>query len=115
MKLFKKETNIFTLLQHKSWDHKILLISKILPKIGPIYALFYIQLKILRNYLDKNLKKDFIRETKIVAEFLILFVPKKDGKLRLCIDYRKLNVIIIKNKYPLLNIGKFQNYLIRVK
>ena len=80
---------------------------EILSKIGPIYILFYTQLEILRNYLDKNLKKDFIWKTKIIIEFLILFVSKKDGKLRLCVDYRKLNIIIIKNKYPLSNIEKF--------
>ena len=52
---------------------------------------------------------------KTVVEFFILFVPKKDEKLRLYIDYRKLNTIIIKNKYPLPNIGEFQNHLIKVK
>ena len=89
--------------------------SKILSKIGPIYILFHTQLEALRNYLDENLKKDFIWEIKIVTEFLILFIPKKDEKLRLYIDYRKLNVITIKNKYPLLNIGELQNHLIGVK
>ena len=69
----------------------------------------------LRNYLDKNLKKSFIRKVKITAEFLILFILKKDEKLRLYINYRKLNAIMIKNKYPLSNIGKFQNHLIEVK
>ena len=71
---------------------------KILSKIGPIYILFYIQLETLRNYLNKNLKKDFIRETNITVGFSILFVPKKDKKLRLCVDYRKLNAITIKNR-----------------
>ena len=92
--------------QYKSWDHKILLITKISPKIGPIYILFHIKLETLRNYLDKNLKKNFIREVKIIAEFPILFILKKNKKLRLCVDYRKLNVITIKDKYLLLNIGK---------
>ena len=107
--------DISVLLQYKSWDHKILLISKILSKIGPIYALFYTQLETLKNYLDKNLKKDFIWEVKIVAEFFILFILKKDEKLRLCVDYKKLNVITIKNKYLLSNIGKLQDRLIEVK
>ena len=115
MKLFKKETNISILSQYKSWDHKISLMSEILSKIGPIYTLFYIQLKTLRNYLDKNLKKNFIWKAKTIAEFLILFVPKKNGKLKLYVDYRKLNVIMIKDKYLLLNIKKLQNYLNGVK
>ena len=83
--------------------------SKILSKIGSIYLLFYTQLKILKNYLNKNLKKNFIREAKILIKFLILFIPKKDGQLRLYIDYRRLNTIIIKNKYPLLNIEELQD------
>ena len=115
MKLFEKEIDISTLLEYKSWDHKIPLISEILSRIGPIYILFYIELKILRNYLDKNLKKDFIQKTKTTAEFLILFIPKKDRELRFCVNYRKLNAIIIKNKYPLPNIGKFQDHLIETK
>ena len=81
--------------------------SEILSKVGPIYILFYIQLEILRDYLDKNFKKDFIREVKTIIEFSILFVPKKNGKLRLYMNYRKLNAITIKNKYLLLNIKKF--------
>ena len=89
--------------------------SKTLSKIGPIYTLFYAELEILRNYLDKNLKKSFIRETKITVEFPILFVPKKDEKLRLCVNYRKLNTIMIKNKYSLLNIGKLQDRLSEAK
>ena len=77
-----------------------------LSKIGPIYILFYTQLETLRGYLDENLKKDFIWEAKITIEFSILFIPKKDEKFRLYVDYKKLNVITIKDKYPLLNIGE---------
>ena len=88
---------------------------RILSKIEPIYALFYIKLEILRNYLDKNLKKNFIREIKIIVEFPILFIPKKDRKLRLYVNYRKLNVIIIKDKYLLSNIREFQNHLTEAK
>ena len=89
--------------------------AKILSKIGPIYVLFYIKLEILKNYLDKNLKKDFIKKEKTTIEFLILFVLKKNEKLRLYINYKKLNTITIKNKYLLLNIGELQNYLIGIK
>jgi len=50
--------------------------------------------------------KEFIRESKLLVGYLILFVVKKDGSLRLYIDYRKLNDITIKNRYPLPNIGE---------
>ena len=45
----------------------------------------------------------------------MLFVPKKNGSLQPCIDYRKLNAIIKKNQYPLLRIDELQNRLIRAK
>ena len=64
------------------------------------------KLGVLRGYIDENLKKGFIRESKLLVGYLILFIPKKDGKLRLYIDYRKLNNITIKNRYPLPNIGE---------
>ena len=89
--------------------------SEILSKIGPIYILFHTELEILRSYLDKNLKKSFIWKAKITVEFPILFILKKDGKLRLYINYRKLNTIMIKNKYPLPNIKKLQNHLSEIK
>ena len=65
--------------QHKSWNHEIPLISEISSKIRPICLLFYTQLKTLRQYLNKNLKKGFTQKIKILAEFLILFVSKKEG------------------------------------
>ena len=89
--------------------------SGILLKVEPIYTLFYTKLEILRNYLDKNLKKSFIREVKMTAEFPILFILKKNEKLRLCVNYRKLNTITIKNKYLFPNIEKLQNHLLGVK
>ena len=72
-------------------------------------------MEILRKYLDENLKKDFIRKTKIIIEFFILFVLKKDKKLRLYVNYRKLNIIIIKDKYLLPNIRKLQDCLVEAK
>jgi hypothetical protein len=58
-------------------------------------------LKTLREYIDKNLKKGFIRPSSSLAGSLVLFIPKKDGKKRLCVDYRKLNAITTKDRYAL--------------
>ena len=52
---------------------------------------------------------------KLPAGHPILFILKKNGKFRLYVDYRKLNKIIIKNKYFLPNIGEFQNYLKKIQ
>ena len=68
---------------------------------GPIYSLSEPELKELRKYLDENLEKQFIRPSKSPAGAPILFVKKKDGSLRLCVDYRGLNKVTIKNRYPL--------------
>ena len=59
------------------------------------------ELAALKEFLEENLAKGFIRESKSPAGALILFAPKKDGGLRLCVDYRGLNSITVKNHYPL--------------
>ncbi len=69
------------------------------------------ELKALREYIEENLAKGFIRPSESPAGYPILFVPKKDGSLRLCVDYRKLNDITIKNRYPLPNISELQDRL----
>ncbi|EAL22396.1 hypothetical protein CNBB2750 [Cryptococcus deneoformans B-3501A] len=71
------------------------------PPFGPIYNLSETELEALREYLDENLKKGFIRPSESPAGAPILFVKKKDGSLRMCVDYRGINKITIKNRYPL--------------
>ena len=46
---------------------------------------------------------------------LSLFVKKKDGSMRMCIEYRNLNVVTVKNKYPLLRIDDLLNQLRNAK
>ncbi|CAI7909128.1 unnamed protein product [Closterium sp. NIES-54] len=55
----------------------------------------------LRQQLDDLLEKGFIRPSTSPYVAPVLFTRKKEGDLRLCIDYRALNAITIKNKYPL--------------
>jgi transposase InsO family protein len=73
---------------------------------GPIYPLSANELRVLREYLDTHLARGWIRESDSEAGAPILFVAKKDGSLRLCVDYRALNKITRKNRYPLPLIGE---------
>ncbi|KAJ3669525.1 hypothetical protein LUZ60_011475 [Juncus effusus] len=75
------------------------------PGTGPIsrapYRMAPVELKELKNQLDELLKLGFIRPSVSPWGAPVLFVKKKDGSMRLCIDYRELNKVTVKNKYPL--------------
>jgi hypothetical protein len=78
---------------------------KLIPSTMPIHKSPYQmapdeQLE-LKKQLDDLLAKGFIRPSKSPWAFPMLFVEKKDGSKRLCVDYRALNAVTIKNKYPL--------------
>jgi len=60
------------------------------------------ELRELKIQLDKMLHKEFIRPSVSPWDAPVLLIKKKEGTSRLCINYRELNKIIIKNKYPLL-------------
>jgi len=51
--------------------------------------------------LEEFLKKGYIRPSVSPWGALVLFVKNKDGTLRICIDFRQLNKVIVKKKYPL--------------
>jgi hypothetical protein len=59
------------------------------------------EIKELQMYIEELLKKGYRRPSVSPWGALVLFVKKKDGTLRLCIDFRQLNNVTIKNKYPL--------------
>ncbi len=92
-------------------DHAIELVDDQQPPYGPIYHFEPVELETLTAYIENNLASGFIRPSKSPAEVAILFDKKPDGSLRLCVDYRGLNNLTIKNRYPLPLVGESLNRL----
>ena len=109
---FEAKANI--LFKHDSNDFAINTQGKEFP-FGKIYNLSQSELKVLKKYIIEQLNKRFIVPSKSPASAPVLFALKKDGSLHLCVDYKELNVIIIKNRHPLLLIQKTINRLIEAK
>src|SRR5258706_2653106 len=82
-------------------DHKITLKEGFTPLFGPLYSLSREELETLREWILANLGKGFICTSSSPAGAPVLFVRNKNGSLRLCMDYRGLNVGTINNRYPL--------------
>ncbi|GBG72311.1 hypothetical protein CBR_g11240 [Chara braunii] len=68
---------------------------------GAVYRMSPRELEELRKQLDELLEKGWIRPSSSPFGAPVLFVPKKEGELRMCIDYRGLNAITVKNAEPL--------------
>ena len=64
------------------------------------YRMAPTELKELKTQLQELLDKGFIRPSVSPWGAPVLFVKKKDGTLRMCIDYRQINKVTVKNKYP---------------
>ncbi len=104
-----------SLSEHKSWDHEILLLNDKQSKWMLLYSMSKNQLKKVKTYLNKNLKRGFIKSSKSSTEYLILFVSKKNDTKQLCVDYRQLNKITKQDSYFLPLIKELQDRLGRVK
>ena len=95
----KKAAN--TLPPHRETDHQIELQPGTTAPAGPLYNMSLDELQVLRKWLVENLEKGFIRASSSPAASPVLFARKPGGGLRFCVDYRALNAITIKNRYPL--------------
>jgi hypothetical protein len=79
------------------------------------YNLSEKEFKMLKKYLDKHLQNEFIIFSKSTCAASILFIKKKTNDLRLCVDYRELNAIIVKNRYLLSFISEIFDRIVDVK
>jgi hypothetical protein len=82
-------------------DFSINLMPRAAPVSKDLYRMSTPELKELQLQLEELLNKGYIRPSVSPWGASVLFVKKKDGTLRLCIDFRQLNKVTVKNKYPL--------------
>jgi len=105
----KKDFDI--LLEHRQWDHAIKLIPGLEPKSSKVYSLSLVEQKELDSFLEENLHTRRIHPSKSPMAAPVFFIKKKDGSLWLVQDYRALNSMTVKNKYPLLLISELVSQL----
>jgi hypothetical protein len=86
-------------------DRGIEFVIELKPGTTPIYKTPYTmaspELAELKEHIKESLEKGFIRSSSSPWGAPVIFVLEKDGTQRLCVDYRALNEVTVKNKYPL--------------
>jgi transposase InsO family protein len=94
-------------------DHEINVNGE--PPFGPLYNMSRDELLVLRKTLTDLLDKGFIRVSASPAGAPVLFVHKPGGGLRFCVDYRALNQLTVKDRYPLPLIRETLNNIAKAK
>ena len=96
-------------------EHTIPLQPDAKPPFRPMYRLSPRELDEVKQQIRDLLAKGFIEPSQSPFGAPILFVQKKDGTLRMCIDYRALNKITVQNRYPLPRIDDLLDQLRHAK
>nr|GFD24397.1 putative reverse transcriptase domain-containing protein [Tanacetum cinerariifolium]GFD24437.1 putative reverse transcriptase domain-containing protein [Tanacetum cinerariifolium] len=92
-------------------EYQIDLVPGAVPVARAHYRLAPSEMKELAEQLKELSEKGFIRPSSSPWGAPVLFVKKKDGSFRMCIDYRELNKLTVKNRYPLPRIDDLLNQL----
>jgi transposase InsO family protein len=108
-RLFQEEEGAAALPRRQPWDHEIILQPNAKIPWGPLYPLSPKELEADRAWLKKMEGKGWIRKSKSSFASPAFFVPKKEGELRKVIDFRRLNEVTVKNRYPLPNIERMND------
>jgi hypothetical protein len=96
-------------------DHAIEVMPGVEPPAKAPYRMSHEELKELKVQLEELLTKGYIKPSKSPYGAPVLFVHKKDGTLRMCVDYRALNKATVKNRYPLPRIDDLFDCLSKTK
>jgi hypothetical protein len=112
---FKKKADILS--SHKKHDHRIKLEKdhESNHEYASLYNLSEEELLLIKKYLKEHLNKNFIESSIASYASSILFAKKSDDELCFCVNYRKLNVIIKKNKYSISLIAEIIARLFKAK
>jgi len=94
------------ILTRKIWDHAIDLKETFKPQKGRIYPLSKNEREEVQNFVEDQLRKGYIRPSKLPQTLLVFFIGKKDRGKRMVMDYHNLNDQTVKNNYPLLLIAE---------
>jgi hypothetical protein len=115
MFFFKEKADILS--SHKKHDHRIELEKdhESNHEYASLYNLSEDELQLIKKYLKEHLDKDFIESNTTFYVSLILFAKKSDEELRFCVNYRKLNAIIKKNRYSISLIAETIARLFKTK
>ena len=92
-------------------DHRIELVENSQPPVNRTYKMSPAELDELKKQLEELTEAGAIEPSSSPYGAPILFVSKKDGSLRMCVDYRALNKLSVKNSYPLPRIDKLLDRL----
>jgi len=95
---------------HCEFDHKIHLENDQTPPHSHIYPLSGTELSLLREFIDDILGKGHLIVA-VSSSAPVLFAKKKDGTLRLCVDFRNLNKLTRKDQYPILLVTNLLDQL----
>ena len=88
--------------EHRKEDHEInLMDGKEPPYVRNYKPMSEQELEAVKKYIDEHMGKEFIRPSSSTAAAPVLLVRKPGGGLRFCVDYRALNTITVKNRYPI--------------
>jgi hypothetical protein len=112
---FKENADILS--SHKKHDHRIKLEKdhESDHEYASLYNLSEDELQLIKKYLKEHLDKDFIESSTTSYVSFILFAKKSDEELKFCVNYRKLNAIIKKNRYSISLIAETIARLFKTK